>query len=193
WFVFYNPPEYVGKRALYGKAFTPTYVDGLRPAIERFASQILDVAEARGQLEVVHELGYELTLAVICYILGLDSAEDGARFVEWAHAIGPTFDPLVTEEILRKADEETLKLEGFLRDLVRSLRRNPKNDLLSRLIAADEAGELTEEELMANAALVFTAGLETTTPLVGNCVYSLLRNPHQWRARTRAPAWLRDK
>jgi len=62
WFVFYNPPEYIGKRALYGKAFTPTYVDELRPAIERFASQILDAAEARGRLDVVHELGYQLTL-----------------------------------------------------------------------------------------------------------------------------------
>jgi len=187
WFVFYNPPEYIGKRALYGKAFTPTYVDELRPAIERFASQILDAAEARGRLEVVHELGYQLTLTVICHILGLESARDGARFVEWAHAIGPTFDPLVTEEMLRKADEETLKLEGFLRDLVRSLRRNPRNDLLSRLIAADEAGELTEDELMANAALVFTAGLETTTHFVGNCVYSLLRNPDQWRLFTGDP------
>ena len=190
WFVFYNPPEYVGKRALYGKAFTPAYVDDLRPTIERFANQILDAAEARGRLEVVHELGYELTLAVICHILGLDSARDGARFVEWAHAIGPTFDPLVTDEMLRRADEETLKLEGFLRDLVRSLRRNPKNDLLSRLIAADEAGELTEDELMANAALVFTAGLETTTHFVGNCVYSLLRNPDQWRLFTGDPEGL---
>ena len=190
WFVFYNPPEYIGKRALYGKAFTPTYVDELRPAIERFANEILDAAETRGRIEVVQELGYELTLAVICHILGLDPARDGTRFVEWAHAIGPTFDPLVTEEILRKADEETLKLEGFLRDLVRSLRRNPRNDLLSRLIAADEAGELTEEELMANGALVFTAGLETTTHFVGNCVYALLRNPDQWRLLTGDPEGL---
>jgi len=61
-----------------------------------------------------------------------------------------------------------------------SLRRNPKDDLLSRLIAADRGGELTERELMANAALVFSAGLETTTHFVGNCVFSLLRNRDQW-------------
>jgi len=180
WFVFYNPPEYVGKRALYGKAFTRGYVDGLRAKIEQFTNEILDGALDRGELEVVHELGYELTLRVICHILGLESARDGAPFVEWAHAVGPTFDPLVTEEMLRKADQATVNLEGFLGDLVVSLRRNPKDDLLSRLIAADRGGELTERELMANAALVFSAGLETTTHFVGNCVFSLLRNRDQW-------------
>lgn len=180
WFVFYNPPEYVGKRALYGKAFTRGYVDDLRPLIAELTDEILDEAAQRDELEVVHELGYELTLRVICHILGLDSATEGAPFVDWAHAIGPTFDPLVTEEMLLKADEEAEKLDRFLGELVDRLRHKPGDDLLSRLIAADEDGELSEEELRANAALVFSAGLETTTHFVGNCVYSLLRNREQW-------------
>ncbi len=192
WFVFSNPPAYVGKRALYGKAFTPSHVDSLRPLIARYVNEILDGAERRGQLEVVDELGYELSLRVICSVLGVDPVRDGGLFVDWAHAVGPTFDPLVTEEMLRRADEATLSLESFLRELVASRRRRPQDDLLSRLIAADEGGQLMEAELMANAALVFGAGLETTTHFVGNCVFSLLRNPDQWELFLRDPEGLVD-
>jgi cytochrome P450 len=179
WFIFSNPPEYLPKRALYNTAFNRAYVDGLRALMTQFAEELLDQARERGELEVVHDLGYELTLRVICRILGI-SLEEGGRFADWAHAIGPTFNPLVTEEQLRRADDETVKLEGLMQAVVDRVRLDPGDDLLSRLINADEQGVLTEDELRANAALVFSAGLETTTHFVGNCVLSLLRNPDQW-------------
>jgi cytochrome P450 len=193
WFIFSNPPEYLPKRALYNTAFNRAYVDGLRPMIARFTNELLDRAAEHGQIEIVEDLGYELTVRVISHILGLPEPADSKLFVEWAHAIGPTFDPLVTEDTLRRADEATVKLSAFLREFVDRVRCNPGDDLLSRLIAADEQGVLTEDELMANAALVFSAGLETTTHFIGNCVYSLLRNSDQWELFVSAPERLVKK
>jgi len=181
WFVFHNPPDYLPKRALYNTAFNRNYVDSLRPMIRRFAAEILDAAERDGgQIEIVDGLGFELTVRVISSTIGVPEGEDMHLLVEFARAVAPTFNPLSTEEVMVAADAATLNLEGFLRDLVAAKRRTPGDDLISRLIEADHDGLLSEEELLANAALVFMAGLETTTHFIGNSVYSLMRNRHQW-------------
>jgi cytochrome P450 len=181
WFVFTNPPDYVPKRALYNTVFRRGQVESLRPLMAQFAGELLDQAQERGEMEIVEDLGFQLTVRVISHVLGVPR-ENTQLLVDYAHVIGGTFDPLVTGEFRRRADEETIKIEGFLHDLVDQARRNPGGDgLLSRLIAADEQGILTEEDLMANIPLVFSAGLETTTHFIGNSVYSLLKSPDQWK------------
>lgn len=181
WFVFRNPPEYLPKRALYNTAFNRNYVDSLRPTIARIAGELLDRAVADGgEIEIVHGLGFELTVRVVSLALGVPEGEDTRLLVDFARAVAPTFDPLSSDEVMAGADEATRNLEGYLAELVRAKRRNPADDLLSRLIQADEDGVLSEEELLANAALVFMAGLETTTHFIGNSVHSLMRNRDQW-------------
>lgn len=181
WFAFHNPPDYLPKRALYNTAFNRNYVDSLRPMIARFAGELLDAAERDGgRIEIVDGLGFELTVRVISSTLGVPEGEDTRLLVDFARDVAPTFNPLSTDEVMAAADEATVNLEGYLTELVAAKRRRPGHDLLSRLIAADEQGLLSEEELRANAALVFMAGLETTTHFIGNSVYSLMRNRDQW-------------
>ena len=190
WFIFTNPPEYQDQRALYGKVFTRGYSDGMRPMMVRLTNELLDEADARGGLDVVG-FGYALTLRVIAAILGLPSVADGERFVAWTNAIAATFDPISSEEILRKADEATLEAEEFMHDLVATLRRRPGDNLLSRLIALEDGGTgLTEAEIIANTALIFDASVDTTTGFIGNAVLALLRNRDQWELLTTDPAGL---
>jgi cytochrome P450 len=180
WFIFSNPPEYVQKRGMYGQAFTRENVDTLRDFMSDAVNELLDKAAAKGRMEVVADLSFGLTSRVIAHALGVPQ-DNMELLVEYAEALGPTFDPLVTEPMLQRIDDAVVKLESFLEAFIAEKRRNLGPDLLSRLIEAHAQKVITDEELLANVGVVFTAGLDTTTYFIGNCVYSLLKNPDQWQ------------
>ena len=83
-------------------------------------------------------------------------------------------------------------LNDYLGDLIQRRRREPGDDLISRSVVAMEAGTLTEDEVLANAGLLFIAGFETTTHFLGNAVYSLLRHRDQWDLFRTDPDGLAD-
>ena len=179
WFVFTNPPEYQPKRALYNTAFNRSYVDTLRPWLTSFVDELLDKAEERGEIEVIKDFGFELTVRVICQVLGVPR-ENADLLIDWADMVEGAFEPLATEHFKAEADRRTVKLEAFLRDLVAKARRDPGDDLIGRLISADKEGQISEDELIANVPLVFSAGIDTTTHFIGNAVHSFMRNRDQW-------------
>lgn len=179
WFVFSNPPEYQPKRALYNTVFNRSFVDTLRPTITTFVDELLDEAQERGELEVIQDLGFELTVRVICHVIGVPR-ENAGLLIDWAEMIEGAFEPLATEHFKAEADRRTVRLEGLLLELLAEARRNPGDDLLGRLVAADKDGLISEQELIANVPLVFSAGMDTTTHFIGNAVHSLMRNRDQW-------------
>ena len=169
------------KRAVYNAAvFTRSRVMDLRPLITSLTDQLLSEASGRGEIDIVGELGYQLTVKVTQDIPGLPGGDDIQVFLDWANAVGPTFEPRVSDEVLRAADDAMDTLNDFLGDLIQQRRRDPGDDLISRSVVAMEAGTLTEDEVLANAGLLFIAGFETTTHFLGNAVYSLLRHRDQW-------------
>jgi len=193
WLIFSNPPEYIQKRAVYNSAiFNRSRVMDLRPLITSLTDELLNSAAERGETDIVGELGYQLTIKVMGHILGIPGGTDIQPFIDWAAAVGPTFEPLVDEGVLRAADNAMDKLNGFLGDLIQQRRRDSGDDLLSRSVVAMEAGTLTQEEVLANAGLLYIAGFETTTHFLGNAVYSLLRHRDQWDLFTSDPAGLVD-
>jgi len=179
WFVFSNPPEYQPKRALYNTAFNRSFVDTLRPLLVEMVDKRLDEAAEKGELEVVYELGFELTVDAICHVLGVPR-ENSDLLVNWAHMVEGAFEPLATEDFKKKADQRTVEVESFLQDLVAKERQDPGDNLIGRLIAADTDGLISEEELIANVPLVFSAGMDTTTHFIGNAIYSFMNNRDQW-------------
>jgi hypothetical protein len=193
WLIFSNPPEYMAKRAVYNSAiFNRSRVMELRPLISSLADELLTAAAERGEIDIVGELGYQLTIKVMGHILGLPGNTDIQPFIDWAAAVGPTFEPMVDESVLRKADDAMDMLNSFLGDLIRQRRGSSAEDLLSRSTAAMEAGTLTEEEVLANAGLLYIAGFETTTHFLGNAVYSLLRHRDQWELFASDPEGLAE-
>lgn len=178
-FHLHNPPEYLPKRALYNTAFNRNYVETLRPMMQGFVDELLDEAEQRGEMNVVEDLSFGLTVRVVCSTIGVP-LEKSDLLVNWAHSFAPTMDPLVTDEARANMDVAVTKLEDYLHELLEEKRRNPGEDLLSRLIEADEEGVLSDDEMRANVPLVFSAGLETTTHFIGNAVHSFMTNRDQW-------------
>ena len=163
------------------KAFTPKVVDGLRPRIQELVDELLDAVAAKGSMEIIEDLAYPLPVIVICEMLGVPP-EDHETFKEWSRAAARSLDP---EEILppEVQEERRQTLESFgdyFRALIVERRKDLKDDLISALIEAEEAGDkLTEEELLSTCILLLVAGHETTVNLIGNGALALLRNPDQ--------------
>lgn len=192
WFHISNPPEYMRKRSVYAKFLTPAAVDKLRAEIEENANKLLDVAEERGEIELVGEFSYELTLKLICRILGFPPPDgEGAEFLEWFRAWGDTFQAVVTPEMLDLADDAILNLNGLLGRQVDRMRIDPGDNLISRL--AHEVyndARLPDDEIVANAIVMFAGAVGTTADLISNTVVSLLENTDQWELLRRDPVGL---
>jgi hypothetical protein len=162
-------------RLLVSKAFTPAAVEQLAPFIRRTVDETLDAAKGRGRMDVMCDLAQPLPVTVIAHLLGVPP-EDHARFKKWSDdisvAAGNVQSNLLPEH-LRQAVRSWQELLPYLRVVVAERRAQPRADLLSVLVKAEEAGDrLSEGELFANTILLLNAGHETTTNLIGNGTYA---------------------
>jgi cytochrome P450 len=185
-FLFLDPPDHTRLRKLVSKAFSPKVVRALESDITGLVDGLLDQVAAAGHMEVIADLAYPLPVAVICRLLGVP-IEDEAQF-SWASALlAQGLDPFIAFTGQPQGVEERMKaglwLRGYLRDLLRQRRADPGEDLMSGLIAVEEAGDqLSEEEIVATCNLLLIAGHETTVNLIANGVLAMLRHPEHWSA-----------
>ena len=183
-----DPPDHTRLRRLANKAFTPRAVEQLRPRVQELVDGILDTAVERGTFDVMADLAEPLPVMVICDLLGVP-VEDQDQFKPWSTAIARMLDPDVDESMLNEAIPAVLGFVNYFNALIEERRTTPRDDLLSALIAAEEAGDsLSPGELFAMIILLFIAGHETTTNLIGNGTLALLRNRPQLQALTGDPS-----
>jgi len=175
-----DPPEHTRLRRLVSKAFTPRMVEGLRPRIQEIVDELLDGVAESGRMDVIRDLAYPLPVIVIAEMLGVPP-EHRDQFKHWSDEIvGAIGGPLVPQETLERSRVAVHALAGYLQGVIAERRQEPRGDLVSGLIAAEEQGQiLSEDEMLATAMLLLVAGNETTTNLIGNGMLSLLRNPDQ--------------
>ncbi len=175
-----DPPEHTRLRRLVSKAFTPRMVEGLRPRIQEIVDELLDAVARKGRMDVIRDLAYPLPVIVIAEMLGVPP-EHRDQFKHWSDEIvGVLGGPLVPQETLERSRVAVHKLAEYLSGVIAERRREPREDLVSGLIAAEEQGQiLSEDEMLATAMLLLVAGNETTTNLIGNGMLSLLRNPDE--------------
>jgi cytochrome P450 len=174
-----NPPDHTRLRALVNKAFTPTMVSGMRPHIERIANKLIDQIEQKKDVDLISEFAFVLPVTVIAEMLGIP-AEDRDKFKVWSHALTEILEPTLEMGRAMKALDANHALLDYLRPLVAERRKNPRTDLISALVQAEEEGsKLTEDELLANTVLLLVAGHETTVNLIGNGMLALLKNQEQ--------------
>jgi hypothetical protein len=174
-----NPPEHTRLRRLVNKAFTPAVVQALRPEIESLVDELLDASEGFGRMDVIADLAYPLPVRVISQLLGLPR-EDFDMFRAWSRDLVGAFDPARGPDAVERGNSAIAAFMGYFSDLVAERRARPRDDLLSALITARDAGDaLSEDELLANVIFLFVAGHETTVGLIGNGVLALLRHRDQ--------------
>ncbi len=179
-----DPPDHTRLRALVSKAFTPRVVETLRPHIQQIVDGLVDAAEGRGAMDLIEHFAYPLPVIVICEMLGVP-VEDHERFKGWGLDIARGLDAILLppdSDVGRRAVAGRRALAEYFRDLIAERRAAPRADMLSALIAAEEAGDkLSEDELLATCILLLVAGHETTVNLIGNGTLALLRHPDQLR------------
>jgi cytochrome P450 len=181
-----DPPDHTRLRSLVSKAFTPRAVERMRPRIEATAELLLDRLQGRGEMELVRDFASPLPVVVIAEMLGVPG-EDHERFRDWSNEAVRTLGD-GTNEDRRRAWRAMQDFAAYLEGIVEARRREPREDLISALVAAEEAGDrLTGRELFGTIVLLLVAGNETTTKLVGNAIVALLRNPDQLDLLRREP------
>jgi cytochrome P450 len=135
-------------------------------------------------MDLIEEFAYPIPVMVICELLGVP-VEDHERFKTWSLDLARGLDSVmlpVDSEVAIRSGLARHGLADYFRALIRQRRAAPRNDLLSALIAAEEAGDkLSEDELLASCSLLLVAGHETTVNLIGNGTLALLRHPDQLR------------
>jgi cytochrome P450 len=190
WFLFKDPPDHTRLRGLVSKAFTPRAVENMRQKIEAVVEKLLDEQNGKATFDLMDSVAYQVPVLVICELLGVPESDRG-RFSEWSAALAKGLDILAVPdpEFVRRGNEAAAGLTAYFRQLIESRRKQPGDDLLTALIAAEEAGDrLTEEELLATCVLLFFAGHETTVNLIGNGTLALMRNPDQMDRLRKEPA-----
>jgi cytochrome P450 len=183
-----DPPDHKKLRTLVSHAFTPKVVADLEPRIAALTNELLDVVDGGDSMELVTHLAYPLPVIVIAELLGIP-ASDRDLFKKWVDTLlnNSQQRSLVkqTEEDKRASDEtvEQLKnLVNYLSEHVDDRRRNPREDLLTKLVEAEVDGEkLTQNEVVNFANVLLLAGHITTTMLLGNTVLCLDSHPDEYR------------
>jgi cytochrome P450 len=180
-----DPPDHTRLRKLVQPSFTGRGIQALRGSIQQVVDDLLDEAERdaaeRGEaapdrrMDLIEAFAYPFPVTVISDMLGIPR-EDRETIRGW------------TENLLRvdrgRVDEEVRaglrEFIDYLRDLFERKRRAPTDDMISRLVHAEEDGDvLDEDEVLATVFLMFLAGHVTTVNLVGNGVVALLTHPDQ--------------
>jgi cytochrome P450 len=177
-----DPPDHTRLRGLVSKAFTPKAVERLRPHIQQIVDDLLAAAAGKGQMDLIEDFAYPLPVRVICEMLGVP-VRDHERFKAWGLDIARGLDAIMLpadSEVGQRSVSGRRALAEYFRELIAARRAAPRDDMLSALIAAEEAGDkLDEEELLATCILLLVAGHETTVNLIGNGTLALLRHPDQ--------------
>ena len=175
-----DPPDHTRLRALVNKAFTARIVTQMAPRVQRIADQLLDKVQARGHMDLIDEYAFPLPITVIAELLGIP-AQDRNRFRQWSSAfVSPSPNLQRSAKKYQKARRLMEDFTGYMGRIIAARRQEPRDDLLTSLIEAEEAGDkLSQDELYSMVSLLIVAGHETTVNLIGNGALALLQHPDQ--------------
>lgn len=177
--LFVDAPDHTRLRGLISKAFTPRSIDHLRPRIAALTEELLAPLQEVGRFDVIDDFAYPLPVTVICELLGVPAA-DRDLFRRLTGDMAAVIDVDATPEQYGRAAGAMLTFTAYLVPLFEQRRREPQEDLISALVAAEEAGDhLGADELLTTVILLLVAGHETTMNLIGNGLLALLRHPDQ--------------
>jgi hypothetical protein len=171
---FADPPKHTRLKKPVARAFLPAAVARLRPRIQDIVDDLIDAFPQSGEIDLLSSFALPLPLITICEYLGIP-VEDRPLFLEWSYVLSQ--DPLQHPESDMK--RASAQFREYFTELVAERRADLREDLLSTLIEARDADELTEDELLSTILLLIIAGHKTVANMVANGTLLLLRHPEQ--------------
>ena len=180
WLVFRDPPDHDRLRSLLQGSFTPRQLETSRDRVQRTADTLLDRVVQRGTMDFIRELAFPLPATVIAGLMGAPE-EDLEAIKTWSDRLAAYLGGAVDErDNFAEASAGIAQLVDYFRTLLRERAGRPRDDLMSLILRAEHEGDrLTHDEVVANCILLLFAGHETTTNLIGNGLFHLLRHPAQ--------------
>jgi len=173
-------------RRLVAPAFSPRSADRLRPFMRQVINDLVDKVAATGRADFARDVCEPYPIPIICELLGAPKT-DWQLFSRWANDILEIFSLDVVSKldlIMRTQDE----LDEYTRGLIETRRNTPADDLLTELIAAEEAGDkLSTDELVMMVNAVIIGGTDTTRNQLGCAVALFADHPDQWKLLAEQP------
>jgi cytochrome P450 len=175
--VTYDPPEHTRLRTLVNRAFTPRRIESWRPMVEELARGCVQAMAARDRFDVIGDLATLVPVRVIATILGIDASRH-ADFKRWSDTLtaAMTGSKRNLDPVASGAAQAGLELVQHLGGVLAARTADPKDDVISALIRAQDGEALTPPEVLGFAGVLTFAGTETTTNLIGNAVRVLVEN-----------------
>lgn len=179
-----DPPEHTRIRKLLTRAFTGVRVTEMEGAVQRVVDDLLDPIVPRGEMEFVKDYAYPIPSTAISSILGIPK-KDETRLNHYSNGIismvsGSLQTNNSKELEFRNAMKAAADFNAYLLDLFEERRRNPQDDLITKLIEAEtEEGKLSDAELLVNIRVLYVAGHETTIKVLSNTMAALFRHRDQ--------------
>jgi cytochrome P450 len=188
-----DPPDHTRLRALVTRAFAPRILEAMRPRILALVDELLDRAAQAGQMEFIADFAFPLPARVVTEFLGIPD-DDHERFRKWVREVIAFQAPgRQTPEVALRSQASLLEARAYFRELFVLRRREPRDDIVSALVAAEEQGQrLSEPELVSTCTTLLLAGHETTTHLLANGLLTLLQHPEQLQLLRERPALMKN-
>lgn len=186
WLFFNDPPQHTRLRAIFGKWFTASSLQYLRSDIKRHAETLILPLLATGRIDIISDLAFPLPTITMAGMLGV---RDG-RLHEVSAWSTELFRILVPPQSIENLDRMNLlvaNFEQYLTPLIEARSIDPKDDLLSQIVASRNEGLICQDETLALCIMLFSVGQETTENLIGNSILALVQHPEQWQLLRESP------
>ena len=176
-----DPPDHSRIRKLVSYGFTNRYIKSLETKIDETIDQCLDFTHNQDQFDLMGVLAKPLPAIVIAKMMGLPDS-DLNQFQTWSEnllqEVGGIGSSVKKRKLARDAYEDLIR---YFEKIIIERKDNPGDDFIGKLIQAEEEGDkLNVKEMYGTCLLLLIAGHETTTRLIGNGLYSLMKNPDQY-------------
>ncbi|MCH1883968.1 cytochrome P450 [Agrococcus sp. ARC_14] len=178
--------DHLRLRKLLGPAFRSKAIEAMRPQFQALANDLIDGFAGRGTVEFVQEFAEPYASRILCLLLGLPD-EQWPQVAHWADDLGKSFGINVKQDLPRI--EAALEgLTDYIEQVITDRQAQPRDDLVSTLIAAHEAGDaLSRRELSVALVFLAFAGMETTRNQLGLALQTFLEHPDQWALLAERP------
>ena len=182
-----DPPEHSRWRRVINRAFSGARMQVLEPQIRTITQSLLDALAPQGRAEVISELAFPLPLRVIARLCDVDDSHI-EHLKRWGQDFLALMSSIMSPERQVAVAQSVVEYQHFLREHIARKREHPGEDITSALITGCGDAPFSEPELVHQMMGLVFAGHETTTHLIGNALYHLLREPTRWAEIVAHPA-----
>jgi cytochrome P450 len=176
-FIQFDRPDHLEMRKVMHAYFTPKSMEEWRPLVKSAVKQLLDEAEARGEVDIMRDLAVPLPVLVIAEMMGVPES-DRKYMRDLSEKL--LFNGRSAPDRMRMVVDGLKGMNEYVNPLVEERMADPKDDFISVLANGEKTGVFTREQVLGNTALLLIAGHETTINLICNGTLSFMNNRDQW-------------